>query len=130
MIEFLLAALAHLRRCLAGMLLNKKCKVGCAAKVQVCRDVFGRLFCVDQRGLGLMQSARGQLIGGSHTCCGAAGTGQMGRCYSKLLGVLGHCGPFQLWRSQVGKNREISRIDALCFSGECSGRESCRLSHT
>ena len=55
MIEFLLAALAHLRRCLAGMLLNKTCKVGCAAKVKVCRDVFGRLFCVDQRGLGLMQ---------------------------------------------------------------------------
>jgi hypothetical protein len=37
----------------------------------------------------------------------------MGRCYSKLLGVLGHCGPFQLWRSQVGKNREISRIVAF-----------------
>jgi hypothetical protein len=55
MIEFLLAALAHLRRCLAGMLLSKRCKVGFAAKVQVCRDVFGRLFCVDQRGLGLVQ---------------------------------------------------------------------------
>ena len=55
MIEFLLAALAHLRWCLAGMLLNKTCKVGCAAKVQVCRDVFCRLFCVDQRDLGLMQ---------------------------------------------------------------------------
>ncbi len=33
MIGLLLAALAQLRRCLAGMLLNKTCKVGCAAKV-------------------------------------------------------------------------------------------------
>ena len=55
MIEFLVAALAHLRRCLAGMLLNKTCKVGCAAKIQMCREVFGRLFCVDQSSLGLMQ---------------------------------------------------------------------------
>jgi hypothetical protein len=44
----------------------------------------------------------------------------MGWCDTKLLGVMGHCGSFQLWRSQVGKNREISRIDAFCFAGEFS----------
>jgi len=55
MIKFILAVLAHLSRCLAGMLLNKTCKVGCAAKIQMCLEVFGRLFCVDQSSLGLMQ---------------------------------------------------------------------------
>ena len=124
MIEFILAVLAHLSRCLAGMLLNKTCKVGCAAKIQsVSRGLWPIVLCRSTQfgfdAIGARSADRRPSPG-----CGAAGAGQMGRCDTKLLGVMGHCGSFQLWRSQVGKNREISRIDAFCFAGECSGGES------